>query len=298
MKIAILSRDPNLYSTCRLKQAGVAKGHEMCVIDYRRCYLGIDAHTPNVFYDGKSLDNLDAIIPCIAASRTFYGAAVVRQFEIIGSVSVNTSQAISRSHDRLHCLQILAREGINLPVTGVAYTAQDIESLIDILGGAPLVIKLLALSTERPSVMLAETRRAARTAIRALQGLDANILVQEYIQEAAGTDIRCLVLDGKVIAAIKRQGATEDFLANLDQNCKTEKIKLTPAERHTAVRAAKAIGLSMAGVDLLRSHRGPVILAVHASPALEDLEPATGVAVADQIIDYSVKIAPGRCVSS
>jgi len=290
MKIAILSQDPTLYSTRRLKEAGEARGHEMGVIHYLRCYMNITSHKPSVFYNGKPLENFDAIIPRIAASRTFYGTAVVQQFEVMGVFSANESQAISRSRDKLRCLQILAHEGIGLPVTGFAHATQDIDGLIDTVGGAPLVIKLLE-GTQGIGVVLAETHQAARSVIEAFRGLEANILVQEYIKEAAGADIRCLVVGGKVIASMRRQGAAGDFRSNLHRGGKAEKIKLTPEERSTAVRSAKAMGLGVAGVDLLRSNHGPVVIEVNSSPGLEGIEQATGVDVAGKIIDYIAKNA-------
>lgn len=290
MKIAILSQDSSLYSTRRLKEAGEAQGHEMRVINYLRCYMNITAHKPSVVYNGKPLENFDAIIPRIAASRTFYGTAVVRQFEVMGVFSTNESQAISRSRDKLRCLQILAREGIGLPVTGFAHATQDIDGLIETVGGAPLVIKLLE-GTQGIGVVLAETHQAAKSVIEAFRGLDANILVQEFIKEAAGADLRCFVIHGKVVAAMKRQGAPGEFRSNLHRGGKADKIKLTPEERSTAVRAAKAMGLSVAGVDLLRSNHGPVVMEVNSSPGLEGIEAATGVDVAAKIIEFVSKNA-------
>ena len=290
MKIAILSQDKSLYSTKRLKEAGESHGHEMRVINYLRCYMNITSHKPSVYYDGKPLENFDAIIPRIGASRTFYGTAVVRQFEVMGVFSTNESQAISRSRDKLRCLQILAREGIGLPVTGFAHATEDIDGLIDTVGGAPLVIKLLE-GTQGIGVVLAETHKAAKSVIEAFRGLDANILVQEFIKEAGGADIRCLVVGGKVIAAMKRQGAEGEFRSNLHRGGTAEQVKLTPEERSTAVRAAKAMGLRVAGVDLLRSNHGPVIMEVNSSPGLEGIEKASGIDVADKIIEFIAKNA-------
>ena len=293
MKIAILSQDASLYSTRRIKEAGEIQGHEMRVINYLRCYMNITSHNPSVIYNGKPLENFDAIIPRIAASKTFYGTAVVRQFEVTGVFSTNESQAISRSRDKLRCLQILAREGIGLPVTGFAHATQDIDGLIETVGGAPVVIKLLE-GTQGIGVVLAETNQAAKSVIEAFRQLEANILVQEYIKESRGADIRCFVVGGKVIAAMKRQGAEGDFRSNLHRGGKAEKIKLTPEERSTAIRAVKAMGLSVAGVDLLRSNHGPVVIEVNSSPGLEGIESATGVDVAKSIIDYLDKIALNR----
>ena len=290
MKIAILSQDASLYSTRRLKEAGEARGHEMRVIDYLRCYMNITSHKPTVMYQGKPLENFDAIIPRIGASKTFYGTAVVGQFEVMGVFTANESQAISRSRDKLRCLQILSREGIGLPVTGFAHSTQDIDGLIDIVGGTPLVIKLLE-GTQGIGVVLAETHQAAKSVIEAFRDLDANILVQEFIKEAEGMDIRCFVIDNKVVASMKRQGAPGEFRSNLHRGGTAEPMKLTPEERSTAVRAAKAMGLRVAGVDLLRSNHGPVVMEVNSSPGLEGIEQSTEVDVAGKIIEYLEKNA-------
>jgi ribosomal protein S6--L-glutamate ligase len=290
MRIAILSQDSSLYSTRRLKEAGEKLGHEMRVINYLRCYMNITSHRPTVIYQGEHLENFDAIIPRIGASATFYGTAVVRQFEVMGVFTANESQAISRSRDKLRCLQILARKGIGLPVTGFAHATQDIDGLIETVGGAPLVIKLLE-GTQGIGVVLAETHQAAKSVIEAFRGLNANILVQEYIKEAEGADIRCFVVGEKVVAAMKRQGADGDFRSNLHRGGKAEKIKLTPEERSTAIRAAKAMGLRVAGVDLLRSNHGPLVMEVNSSPGLEGIETTTEIDVAGKIIDYLEKNA-------
>ncbi|NEO27437.1 MAG: 30S ribosomal protein S6--L-glutamate ligase [Kamptonema sp. SIO4C4] len=288
MKIAILSQDSSLYSTKRLKEAGEQQGHEMRVINYLRCYMNITSHKPAIAYNGKPLEDFDAIIPRIGASRTFYGTAVVRQFEVMEVFTANESQAISRSRDKLRSLQILAREGIGLPVTGFAHATQDIDGLIEIVGGAPLVIKLLE-GTQGIGVVLAETHQAAKSVIEAFRGLEVNILVQEFIKEAKGADLRCLVVGGKVIAAMKRQGAPGEFRSNLHRGGNAEKVKLTPEERSTAVRSAKAMGLRVAGVDMLRSNHGPVVMEINSSPGLEGIERATGVDVAGKIIEYISK---------
>ncbi|MGJ3251341.1 MAG: 30S ribosomal protein S6--L-glutamate ligase [Elainellaceae cyanobacterium] len=294
MKIAILSRKASLYSTRRLKEAGDQLGHEMHVIDYLRCYMDITAHKPQVIYQGKPLVEFEAVIPRIGASKTFYGTAVVRQFEMMGVFSANESQAISRSRDKLRCLQILARQGIGLPVTGFAHSTKDIEGLIEIVGGAPLVIKLLE-GTQGIGVVLAETRQAAQSVIEAFRGLEANILVQEFIKEAKGMDIRCFIVGEKVIASMKRQGAPGEFRSNIHRGGSAEKIKLTPEERSTAIRAAKAMGLRVAGVDILRSNHGPVVMEVNSSPGLEGIETATGIDVAGRIIEFIEKnAAPGK----
>ncbi len=290
MKIAILSQDITLYSTRRLKEAGEKRGYEMKVIDYLRCYMNITSHRPMLVYQGKQLEDFDAVIPRIGASKTFYGTAVVRQFEMMGVFSTNSSQAISRSRDKLRCLQLLAREGIGLPVTGFANSTQDIDGLIDMVGGAPLVIKLLE-GTQGIGVVLAETHQAAKSVIEAFRGLDANILVQEFIKEAEGADIRCFVVGEKVIAAMKRQGAAGEFRSNLHRGGTAEKVKLTPEERSTAIRAVKTMGLKVAGVDMLRSNHGPVVIEVNSSPGLEGIETATGVDVAGKIIEFIEKNA-------
>lgn len=296
MKIAILSQDSSLYSTKRLREAGEKRGHQMKVVNYLRCYMNITCHNPMVVYGGKPLENFDAVIPRIGASKTFYGLAVVRQFEVMGVFSANDSQGISRSRDKLRCLQILASEGIGLPVTGFAHATEDIDGLIDTVGGAPLVIKLLE-GTQGIGVVLAETYQAAKSVIQAFRGLDANILVQEFIKEAGGADIRCFVVGNKVVAAMKRQGPEGDFRSNLHRGGKAEKIKLTPEERSTAIRSAKAMGLKIAGVDLLRSNHGPVVMEVNSSPGLEGIEKTTGIDVGDKIIEFIEKSleAGGAC---
>lgn len=285
MKIAILSRKSSLYSTSRLKEAGEQRGHEMHVIDYLRCYMNIASHRPAVLYQGHALEGFDAIIPRIGASKTFYGTAVVRQFEMIGVFPLNESQAITRSRDKLRCLQLLARRGIGLPVTSFAHSTKDIEDLINIVGGAPLVVKLLE-GTQGIGVVLAETKSAATSVIEAFRGLEANILVQEFIAEAGGADIRCFVVGERVVAAMIRQGADGEFRSNLHRGGTPQGIKLTPEERSTAVRAAKAMGLRVAGVDLLRSNHGPVIMEVNSSPGLEGIEKATGRDIAGKIIEF------------
>jgi ribosomal protein S6--L-glutamate ligase len=294
MKFAILSRKPSLYSTRRLKEAGEARGHTMHVVDYLRCYMDITAHNPKVLYQGRPLEDIDAVIPRIGASNTFYGTAVVRQFEMMGVFSANESTAISRSRDKLRCLQLLARKGIGLPVTGFAHSTKDISGLMNIVGGAPMVIKLIE-GTQGIGVILAETEKAAEAVIEAFRGLRANILVQEFIKEAGGSDIRCFVVGNKVIASMKRQAPAGEFRSNLHRGGTAAKIRLTPEERSTAVRAAKTMGLNVAGVDLLRSNHGPVIMEVNSSPGLEGIEQASGVDVAGKIIEFLEKNAePGR----
>jgi ribosomal protein S6--L-glutamate ligase len=294
MKIGILSRKASLYSTRRLKEAGQNRGHEVQVVDYLRCYMNITAHRPQVMYQGTPLEDFDALIPRIAASYTFYGTAVVRQFEMMGVFPLNESQAISRSRDKLRCMQLLSRKGIGLPVTSFAHSTKDVAGLIDIVGGAPLVIKLLE-GTQGIGVVLTETRKAAESVIEAFRGLDANILVQEYIKEAGGSDIRCFVIGEKVVASMKRQAAPGEFRSNIHRGGTGTKIKLTPEERSTAVRAAKTMGLRVAGVDILRSNHGPLVLEVNSSPGLEGIETTTGQDVAGLVIEYIEKnAAPGK----
>lgn len=290
MKIAILSRKSSLYSTNRLYEVGKERGHEMYVIDYLRCYMDITSRHPGVIYKGEKLQGYDAVIPRIGASRTFYGTAVVRQFEMMGVFPTNESQAITRSRDKLRSLQLLARAGIGLPVTGFAHYTQDIDGLINLVGGTPLIIKLLE-GTQGIGVVLAETKKAATSVIQAFRGLDANILVQEFIQESRGEDIRCFVVGNRVVAAMKRKAKEGEFRSNLHQGGKGEKVKLSSEERAIAVRAAKTMGLNVAGVDMLRSNHGPVIMEVNSSPGLEGIEKTSTVDVAGKIIQFIEKNA-------
>lgn len=287
MHIGILSRKASLYSTSRLKEAAERRGHKAEVIDYLRCYMSIAAHRPQVLYGGRSLD-FDAVIPRIGATHTFYGTAVVRQFEMMGVFPLNTSQAITRSRDKLRALQLLSRKGIGLPVTGFAHSTKDIEGIISTVGGAPLVVKLLE-GTQGLGVVLAETDKAAESVIGAFRQLDANILVQEFIRESGGMDIRAFVVGERVIAAMKRQAQPGEFRSNIHRGGTAEKIRLTPDERSAAVRAARTLRLSVAGVDLMRSNHGPVVLEVNSSPGLEGIEAATEVDVAAAIIRYIEK---------
>jgi len=285
MKIVILSRKPHLYSTHRLLQAGRERGHDVEVIDYLRCYMNITSHNPQVFYRGEPIRDVDAIIPRIGASQTFYGTAVVRQFEMMGVSSANSSIAISRSRDKLRCLQLLSRRGIGLPVTGFAHATKDVTGLIHAVGGPPLVVKLLE-GTQGIGVVLAETEKAAESVIEAFRGLDANILVQEFIKEAEGADLRCFVIGERVVAAMKRIAPRGDFRANLHRGGSSEKVKLTPEERTIAVRAAREMGLRVAGVDLLRSKHGPVVVEVNSSPGLKGIEEISEIDVASRIIAF------------
>ena len=282
MKIGILSRNKELYSTKRLVEAGVKRGHDVRVVDFLRCYMNITSKSPKVIYAGEELE-FDAIIPRIGASYTFYGTSVVRQFEVMNVLSANESQAITRSRDKLRSMQLMARAGLGLPVTSFAHSTKDVDGLIEIVGGAPLIVKLLE-GTQGKGVVLAETPKAAESVIGAFRQLDANILVQEFVKEANGSDIRCLVVGGKVIASMMRTAAAGEFRSNLHQGGTAKVIKITPEERATAVKAAKVMGLEVAGVDLLRAKDGPVIMEVNSSPGLEGIEKSTKIDVAEKII--------------
>lgn len=290
MKIAILSRNARLYSTKRLVEAAKQRGHEVKVIDTLRCYMDITSNKPTVRYKGEELDRFDAVIPRIGASITFYGAAVVRQFEMMGTFCVNESVAISRSRDKLRSLQLLSRKGIGLPRTGFARQSHNIKDLIKNVGGAPVVIKLLE-GTQGIGVVLGETEKAAESIIEAFMGLDANILVQEFIKEAGGADLRCFVVGRQVIAAMKRQGAEGEFRSNLHRGGSAQLIELSPEEEKTAIEAARAMGLNVCGVDILQSHKGPVVMEVNSSPGLEGIEAASEKDVAGLIIDFIEKNA-------
>lgn len=290
MKIAILSRNKKLYSTRRLKEAGIARGHEVDIIDTMHCYMDITSNRPVVRFKGAELPKYDAIIPRIGASVSFYGTAVVRQFEMTGSFCVNESVAISRSRDKLRSMQLLSRKGIGLPRTGFAHSPDNVSDLIKNVGGAPVVIKLLE-GTQGIGVVLADTTKAAESIVEAFMGLKANILVQEFIKEAGGADIRCFVVGDRVVAAMKRQGAEGEFRSNLHRGGSAEVIKLSPKERATAVAAANIMGLNVCGVDLLRSSRGPVVMEVNSSPGLEGIETATDKDVAGMIFQFIEKNA-------
>lgn len=285
MKIAILSRVETLYSTRRLKEAGEARGHEVDIIDTLHCYMDITRSRPAVRYKGQQLPYYDAVIPRIGASITFYGTAVVRQFEMMGTFCVNESVAISRSRDKLRSLQLLSRKDIGLPRTGFANKPDDIPDLIKNVGGAPLVVKLLE-GTQGIGVVLADTNKSAEAIIEAFMGLKANILVQEFIKEAGGADIRCLVVGNKVVAAMRRQGAEGEFRSNLHRGGSAEVVRLSKDERATAVNAAKAMGLNVCGVDILQSKNGAVVLEVNSSPGLEGIETSTGKDVAGMIYEF------------
>ena len=288
MNIAILSRNPKLYSTTRLVEAAKERGHEVRVLDVLRCYMNITSLRPSIHYKSEDLTGFDAVIPRIGASVTFYGTAVLRQFEMMGVYPLNESVAITRSRDKLRSLQLLARKGIGLPVTGFAHSPDDVQDMLKMVGGAPAVIKLLE-GTQGIGVVLAETEKAAESVIEAFMGLKANILIQEFIKEAGGSDIRCLVVGGKVVAAMKRQGKEGEFRSNLHRGGSASLIRLTPEERSTAVRAASIMGLNVCGVDILRSNHGPVVMEVNSSPGLEGIEHATEKDIAGMIIQFIEK---------
>ena len=285
MKIAILSRNPKIYSTGRLVEAARARGHEVRVLDVLRCYMNITSHRPGIHYKGEVLEHFDAVIPRIGASVTFYGCAVLRQFEMMGVYPLNESVAITRARDKLRALQLLSRKGIGLPVTGFANKPDDIEDLLTIVGGAPLVIKLLQ-GTQGMGVVLAETKQAAESVIQSFQALKASVLVQEYVKEAGGADIRCLVVGEKVVAAMRRQAKEGEFRSNIHRGGTASLVRITPEERSTAVRAARTMGLNVSGVDILRSNHGAVVMEVNSTPGLKGIEQATGKDIAGMIIHF------------
>lgn len=287
MKIGILSRDHKLYSTRRLVEAAESRGHEVQVIDVLKCYMNITANQPSVHYK-KQVLKFDAIIPRIGASVTAYGTAVLRQFEVGGVYSVNESIAISRSRDKLRAHQLLARKGVGMPITGYAHAADATDELIDFVGGAPLIVKLME-STHGQGIVLAETDKAAEGVINAFRGLNANFLVQEYIKEANGSDIRCFVVGDRVVASMQRTAKEGDFRSNLHRGGTAAAIKLQSEERTLAVKAAKVMGLDVAGVDIIRSAHGPLVLEVNSSPGLQGIERVTSKDVAGKIIEYIEK---------
>lgn len=285
MKIAILSRNRDLYSTRRLVEAAKTRGHTVRVVDVLRCYMNIAPASPEIHYRGEKLERFDAVVPRIGASVTFYGTAVVRQFEMMGVYCVNESVAISRARDKLRSLQLLARRGVGLPTTAFAHSPDDTADMIKLVRGAPMIIKLVE-GTQGKGVVLAETDQAAGSVIDAFRDLNAHFLVQEFIEEAKGSDIRCFVVGGKVIAAMQRKAAQGEFRSNLHRGGTATSATLSKAERATAIRAAKIMGLNVAGVDLVRSRRGPAVLEVNSSPGLEGVEKATGVDIATRIVEF------------
>ena len=285
MRMVVLSRNPRLYSTQRLVEAAQSRGHQIRVIDPLRCYMNIATSNPEIHYKGQRLEPFDAVIPRIGASVTFYGTAVLRQFEMLGTYPLNESQGISRSRDKLRSMQLLARAGVGMPPTGFAHSPDDTDDLLQLVGGAPVVVKLLE-GTQGVGVVLAETRKAASSVIQALRGLKAHFLVQDFVEEAGGADIRCLVIGGKVVAAMKRQGKEGEFRSNIHRGGSASVVRISPEERATAKRAAKVLGLNVCGVDILRSNSGPVVMEVNSSPGLEGIERATSKDIAGMIIDF------------
>lgn len=285
MKMALLTRDSTLYSSQRLRAAAEARGHQIAMIDPLSCYMNINAALPAVHYQGEILGHFDAVIPRIGTATTFYGTAVLRQFELLGSYPLNESVAITRARDKLRSLQLLAREGIDMPVTGIASSPDDTGDLIRMVGGAPLVVKLVE-GTQGIGVVLAETRQAAESVIDAFRGLNAHILVQEFIKEARGRDIRCLVIGDRVVAAIGREAKEGEFRSNLHRGGTAHPVTISDRERDIAIKAAATLGLAVAGVDILRAGRGPLVMEVNASPGLEGIEGCTGLDIATMMIDW------------
>lgn len=298
MKIAVLSRDGTLYSCKRLREAAVQRGHQIEILDPLSCYMNITPAASSIHYKGRQLPHYDAVIPRIGSAITFYGTAALRQFEILGSYPLNESVAITRARDKLRSLQLLARQGIDLPVTGIAHSPDDTSDLIDMVGGAPLVVKLVE-GTQGIGVVLAETRQAAESVIDAFRGLNAHILVQEFIEEAKGCDIRCLVIGNEVVAAIERRAKAGDFRSNLHRGGQATVVEITLREREIALAAAHTLGLDVAGVDILRANRGPLVMEVNASPGLEGIEKATGLDIAGRMIHWIERQAmPGFCLKT
>ncbi len=293
MKIAMLARNSKLYSHQRLKEAAEARGHQLDIINTLRCTMNITSHRPSILYNGEALTGYDAVIPRIGASITQYGLAVLRQFEMMGVWPLNESVAIGRSRDKLRSMQIFAKHGLGLPVTAFAHDPRQTDEVLKIVGGAPVVIKLLE-GTQGIGVVLGETEKSAKSVVEAFRGANVNILVQEFIKEAGSSDIRIFVVGGKVVASMMRTGAAGDFRSNLHRGGSAKMIKITPEERSTALRAAKVMGLNVAGVDILRANHGPVIMEVNSSPGLEGIEATTGLDIATTIIQFIEKNAkPG-----
>jgi len=290
MRIAMLARNPNLYSHKRLVEAAETRGHEIKIFNTLRITMNITSHRPAAYYDGTKIEGYDAVIPRIGASVTFYGLAVLRQLEMMGVWSLNESVAIGRSRDKLRSVQLLARKGIGLPITTFAHDPKQSDEVIKMAGGAPVVIKLLE-GTQGIGVVLGETESSAKSVIEAFRGVKVNILVQEFIKEAGGSDIRAFVVGERVVAAMRRQGAEGEFRSNIHRGGSATSIKITPEERSTAVRAAHILGLNVCGVDMLRSNHGPVVMEVNSSPGLEGVEKATGIDIAGKIIEFIEKHA-------
>jgi len=298
VKIAILSRDGTLWSCKRLREAAQQRGHLVEILDPLSCYMNISPAASSIHYKGRQLPHFDAVIPRIGSAITFYGTAALRQFELLGSYPLNESVAITRARDKLRCLQLLARQEIDLPITGIAHSPDDTHDLIEMVGGAPLVVKLVE-GTQGIGVVLAETRQAAESVVDAFRGLNAHILVQEYIKEAKGRDIRCLVVGDEVVAAIERQAKEGDFRSNLHRGGVARVVEITPREREMALLAARTLGLDVAGVDILRADRGPLVMEVNASPGLEGIEKTTGIDIAGKMIGWIERHAtPEFCLKT
>ena len=285
MKLAILSRGKTIYSTKRLVEAAEKRGHEVLQLDHMKCVLGIEKGRPHIYYGGKEITGVNAVIPRIGASVTFYGAAVLRQFEMMKIFTAVESQALVRSRDKLRSLQLLARAGMGMPKTIFANKTKDVDQMIEAVGGTPCIIKLLE-GTQGIGVILAENHKAAKSVIEAFMKLNAAMLVQEFIKEAKGADLRAFVVDGQVVGAMKRQAKEGEFRSNLHQGGSATVINLSAEERSTAIKAAKKLGLGIAGVDMLQSERGPLVMEVNSSPGLEGIEKATGLDIAGKIIEY------------
>jgi ribosomal protein S6--L-glutamate ligase len=285
LKICMLARNPTLYSHRRICEAANARGHDIQVVNTLRCYMNITSLRPELHYNGRPLQGFDAVVPRIGASVTYYGLAVLRQFEMMGVWPLNESVAIGRSRDKLRSMQLLARAGIGLPATAFAHDPKQTAEVLKLVGGAPVIIKLIE-GTQGIGVVLGETESSAKSVIEAFRGANVNILVQEFIREANATDIRAFVVGDKVVAAIQRKGPKDDFRSNLHRGGEAAAVRITPAERSTALKAAKTLGLNVCGVDMLRSHHGPVVMEVNSSPGLEGVEKATGRDIAGAVIEF------------
>lgn len=286
MKIVLLASNPNLYSNQRILEAASSRGHEVSFVNVGECYIKVEPSACEVFYDeGKKLEKVDCVIPRIKPALTFYGTAIVRQFEVINVKCLNGSDAITKSRDKLHTLQVMSQHGLNMPVTSFANSSYDTKDLIKIVGSAPLVVKLLE-GTKGVGVVLAETNKAAESVINAFRSLKADILVQQYIKESKGQDIRCFVVGGQVVASMERVAQEGEFRANIHLGATARSIEVTVEERDLAIKAAKIIGLEVAGVDMVRSNSGPKLLEVNSSPGLEGIEAATGIDIAGKMIEY------------
>jgi ribosomal protein S6--L-glutamate ligase len=299
LKIALLASNPHLYSNRRIMEAAQDRGHEIVFLNVELAYMKLDANSPEIRYRGGNiLNEFDAIIPRIRPSVTFYGCALIRQFDYLGVYCLNSAEAITQSRDKLFASQLFARHDIHIPITGFAKSPNDTRDLIKMVNGAPLIIKLLE-STQGKGVVLAETNKAAESVINAFKSVQTNILVQEFIKEANGQDIRCFVIDGKVVASMQRQAEKGEFRANIHQGGRASMVKITSEERKLAIKAAKVLNLSVAGVDIIRSNRGPLLLEVNSSPGLEGIENATGKDIANTMIttiEKKLKYHPKKAI--